>query len=419
MTKEAHFSSEFKETALFAPPSLLKRLAELEVSEGLTASTGAKSSDASLPRHLVNEIVKVSEAYTRERTDLRQASSSRGGLRARLRFFLPRDLPKAAKPLFEAAARGALPQRDRLRILDLGAGLGTTTLSLLRVLHLLGDERPIDVLAIDRDPAALKIYRELLSKPIEGFSEVTSVRVEEGDLALLRGPAGGPLLRPSERFDLVLIGLAINEFGRKGHEADLLALFMDSITGHLVEGGLVLIVEPALRKESRGLMKLRDLIAESDALEILGPCMHRMPCPLLLRERDWCHDSLSGEHPEPIRMLAAEAGLRDSRPTFSWLLLRKQPAGEQSTEALGSNSPQSAEILRGRLVSHRLASKGKLEVQLCATTGELITLRQLDRHRSSENAVFDEIARGDRIEARGERRNAALVLGKDGVVKRL
>lgn len=101
------FSSEFKETALFAPPSLLKRLAELEVSEGLTASTGAKSSDASLPRHLVNEIVKVSEAYTRERTDLRQASSSRADS-ARGSAFFYRVIFRKRQSLFLRRPRGGL-----------------------------------------------------------------------------------------------------------------------------------------------------------------------------------------------------------------------------------------------------------------------------------------------------------------------
>lgn len=409
MTKEAHFSSEFKETALFAPPSLLERLEQLD---SLDASRHRKKA-------LGGEIARLSEAYTRSRSELREASSSPGGLRARLRFFLPRDLPKAAKPLLEAAARGLLPKGDRLRVLDLGAGLGTTSLSLLRVLHLKSDTRPVEIVAVDQDAAALEKARALLSRPIEGFAAPAEVRVEAMDLSERSLGA----IAKGERFHLILIGLALNELSDEGQNENKMAELIEELAMKLVDGGLILIVEPALKETSRALMSLRDAVAEAGALEILGPCMHHAPCPMLERKRDWCHDSLSGEHPDAIAALAEAAGLRAARPTFSWLLLRRSehrltPA---NLEEAGSEDATKAEdeILSGRIISHRLPSKGKLELQLCSTQGELITLRRLDRHRAEANAEFDELARGDRVKAIGERKKQALSIMKDSEITRL
>lgn len=396
MTKEAHFSSEFKETALFAPPALLARLEQLD--------KGPKNRGA-----LAEEIARLSEAYTRDRGELGAASSAPGGLRARLRFFLPRDLPKAGKPLLEAASRGLLPSGARLRVLDLGAGLGTTSLSLLRALHLLGDEREVEIMAIDQDPGALEHARALLSEKIEGFAAPSKIRIEAGDLleSLKRDPVQG------ERFDLILIGLALNELrDREG----LIKVLMNRLS----DGGLILIIEPALREESRALMRLRDAIARGDELEILGPCFHRAPCPLLERKRDWCHDSLSGEHPEAIAALAEAAGLRASRPTFSWLLLRRSArGGEAAADQPEALSGEQSDRARGRIVSHHLASKGKLEFQLCDERGELITLRRLDRSRSKDDTRFDELGRGARVELSGESKKHALLIDKTSEIKRI
>jgi SAM-dependent methyltransferase len=367
LRKEAHFATNGNRSRLEAPSALLDRLAAVD----------AGGDDR---RALVAAIVRMSEAYTVDRASLAEVGRSPDGHRARLRFFLPRDLPKAARPMLELAARGLIPRRDTLRLLDLGCGLGTTTLSVARGLALAGDARSLDVVAVDDDPRALETFERIVTRPIEGL-EAHAARLPEA-LDDLRGP-----------FDLVTIGLALNEI------IDPAAL-VERASAFLAPDGVLLIVEPALRETTRALMRLRDQIAHDGRLAILGPCPHQRPCPMLGRERDWCHDAVDAPLPAPLDAWARDAGLRDERATFAWLALGRTPPHDPLH----------------RVVSHRLPSKGKLELILCTPEGELARARRLDRHRSDANEALESAARGDRLSIEGETRGNALVIGRGDLV---
>jgi SAM-dependent methyltransferase len=374
LRKEAHFATNGNRSPLEAPAALLDRLAALD----------AGGDDR---RALVAAIVRMSEAYTVDRAALAEVGRSPEGRRARLRFFLPRDLPKATRPMLELAARGLLPAGNPLRLLDLGAGLGTTTLSVARALALAGENRALDVVAVDDDPRALETFERIVAEPMEGFAPV------ELETRAARLPESLDLIPGS--FDIVTVGLALNELFDP-------AVLVERASARLSPDGVLLIVEPALRETTRALMRLRDQVARDGRLAILGPCQHQLPCPMLPRERDWCHDAVDAPLPPPLDTWARDAGLRDERPTFAWL-------------ALGLAPPKDA---LHRVVSHRLPSKGKLEVLLCTPDGELTRARRLDRHRSDANEALDSAARGDRLSVEGEKRGEALVVGARHRVRR-
>ncbi|MCZ7677503.1 MAG: hypothetical protein M5U28_01485 [Sandaracinaceae bacterium] len=74
---------------------------------------------------LAAQVSHLSELYTRERQAIELAGRDAA---ARLRFFFLRDLPKIQGPLAELAAVGALPAGEVWRVLDVGAGYGTSFL---------------------------------------------------------------------------------------------------------------------------------------------------------------------------------------------------------------------------------------------------------------------------------------------------
>src|SRR5690349_9310405 len=77
---------------------------------------------------LGQEVSRVSDLYLRRGGTPAAIRGQRAALCARMKFFLPRDLPKIQLPLAELAAVSALPAPGTLRVLDIGAGLGTTSL---------------------------------------------------------------------------------------------------------------------------------------------------------------------------------------------------------------------------------------------------------------------------------------------------
>ena len=151
---------------------------------------------------LVHEIRQLSERYTRRGGAIRDAAVERA---ARLRFFVPRDLPKVMGPLAELADGQALPKSQRWRVLDLGAGLGTTSLGAAAfAAKLSSPPEGLDVIAVEREAALLDGMRALADAATrDGLIVPMTLRAQSLDLT--RGEL------PSGTFDLILLGLSLNE----------------------------------------------------------------------------------------------------------------------------------------------------------------------------------------------------------------
>jgi ribosomal protein RSM22 (predicted rRNA methylase) len=193
------------------------------------------------------------------------------------------------------------------------------------------------------------------------------------------------------RFDLIVVAHLLNE----------LSLDMDGRTRLVLgwcrelleEQGTCVLVEPALRETSRGLLAVRDRLIAA-GLFVVAPCLWQGPCPALVRERDFCHTSV-----------AAIAQGR-SRVDFSYLVLRKQGTPSVDTSSF-------------RLVSDPMKDKGRLRFHACGPAGRLLVTR-LDRDRSPGNQLLDEIERGAVVRIQGATaQKDGLRCGRDSAVLRV
>lgn len=347
------------------------------------------------PRALADAVADVSEAYTRRRDRLERLGGDARALEARLRFFLPRDLPKVETPLEELRLAGALPPARHWRVLDLGAGLGTTTLGVARFAARTGTADRITTMAVDRDDRALALLRDLAARSERMGLVPIHVETHAGDLGSLRPPElTGP-------FDLVLLGFVLNELTTAPQDdaraAEAMARVLTGWSHALDERGALVVLEPALRETSRRLQAVRDHIAATPgAPHVFAPCLGVGACPMLATARDWCHTDRPGPLPGPVAELARGAGLRAERRTASHLTLRRT-AGTLATAAHGV--PGTAY----RVVSAPLRSKGKLEVVGCGADG-LVRLMRLDRHAGPANQALDGVHRGALLSVDGGRR---------------
>jgi len=328
---------------------------------------------------LAAEVRRVSELYTRERHAIAQAGSA---LAARLRFFLPRDLPKIQGPLAELSRAAALPEGPVWRVLDVGAGLGTSTLGAAELARRAGVER-LEVTALERDEASLDVFAQLAREAAaRGLGARVGLDARPGDVE------GLELARLPEA-DLILVGLTLNELfaDRDGEDRlDAAEALLRDLTGRLSPGGALIVLEPALREQARRLSSLRDrLAAAPGAPHVFAPCLRDGPCPLMRRERDWCHDLLPFELPEALAALAGEAGLRRERLTYSYLTLRRDA---RRLWDLADRDPRAVRVVGGPVVT-----KGKTEWDACGAPG-LVRLRRLDRERSDASAALDDAPRG-------------------------
>jgi hypothetical protein len=230
------------------------------------------------------------------------------------------------------------------------------------------------------DAAALEIL-EALSADLESLPGVPiAATCREQDVRK------GLSLPHSARFDVILLGLSLNELRIAG--ADTAATLL-KLSEHVSDDGVILVLEPALRETSRALHAIRDQLAARNASPfVFAPCLHRtVGCPMLQRERDFCHERVTCDLPTPLAELARGAGLRDTDLTYSYLTLHRQ------SRSLSELSSHVAPNSLFRAVSGSLVTKGKTEAWLC---GESLAPRgmRLDRHATPENQAFERAERG-------------------------
>lgn len=315
------------------------------------------------------------------------ASSLHG---ARLQFSLARDLPKSREALGELRHGGLLPTTGPVRVLDLGAGLGATSLGALAALHDGGFRGVVQITLVEPDAKALELAKELVPQLTPAGLDVrVTARCESLDTAVpLR--AGGR----EPPFDLVLFGQVLSEDERAlaaGTRVERHADLLERALQHSVaKAGALLVIEPALRTRTRHLHQVRDQLLQRFVASTQGdyapvvhsPCPHQGACGALARETDWCHEDRRVDLPAWLVPIARGAGLRWQGLTFSYLVLRR----DGSRLAPGAS----------RLVSELRQQKGKSDAQLCNEPGRWHRLECLDRDAPSI-ALWRELVRGDLI----------------------
>ena len=355
---------------------------------------------------------------------------------ARLQFFLPRDALKVA------AALRDVPLRPDARVLDLGAGMGASALGVRLAqrgrggaLHPSAAPEHVgpadavkeaatprgELVLVEPQGRALGVARALhaaLAASPEGGPDVVSV---QASLDAVRSPLG-PL--GDARFDLVLLSQVLVEVdtvvaGRttpgpdgkrpprtEEERVERLAERLRRLAlRRLAPGGRLVVIEPALKVTARRLQAIRDLLREDPDVAVVAPCTHAGPCPLLLRESDWCHDDLPADLPAWLVPVAREAGLRWQGLTFARLVLARRADLAVSPEPTAP---------RWRVVAPPAPSRGKHALRVCGPGAEdAPVLERLDRAASEANAPWSEVARGEalgfpaEVLTRGDRRIAA------------
>lgn len=227
----------------------------------------------------------------------------------------------------------------------------------------------------------------------EGLKEALGIpgqiTTRYGDL--LREPLP-KVVRP-EPYDLILIANFLNEFPqeRRRQLIDLL------LRRYLAPAGRILIIEPALKRQTRELMELRDELLAEKMGYVYAPCLHQEGCPMLRHnDRDWCHVYVDWERPRWIEKVDRMLHLQKEYLKGSFLVLGNEPSPAYTNT-------------QWRVVSGHLNSKGKSELLLCGPGGlpKLLRVTRLDKDHSSSNADFDHAQRGELVACEGKDRLVA------------
>ncbi len=251
-------------------------------------------------------IDELSEMFTEERPRDLPAYFLHPKFRsAYLLYFLPLQASKFLRlfSLHPQAARDALEhgkKRGKLLVYDLGAGPYTASIAFclwaLNEAAQTGEPLPpIEIHGWDHQRGILEDGKAILEDMGSQFPKLRD------KLTVVSHPdAWWRAARSStEPTSLILMGHVLNETPPRGEELPELPA-LSQLMGQMQGGGL-LMVEPAAHRSSQHLSQIRDAILSSDQpglsdTPLWGPCLHADKCPLA-EGRDWCHFSLPIEIP--------------------------------------------------------------------------------------------------------------------------
>jgi len=348
------------------------------------------SSSLKLSLHELNalaaDVVRLSQLLTRDRESLPSAYLKDKGLRkAYEAYFLPANIAKIHAPLSELSRHPAgLLSRERLRILDIGSGPGTSILGMLSFFAKRDTKPFLEFTALDQVAENLNVTEALFASHRDTVQGKASLKTLTSDISKI-------VLQREVNYDIIILSNVLNELFQNNDDriSKRITLLQAIISGSLAPEGSCIIIEPALRETSRDMLQVRDGLLV-DGLSIYAPCLHAGACPACANPRDWCHEDIPWDPPGLIKEVDRIIGLRKDSLKFSYLVIRK-------------DAHSLADCYRGssyRVVSEPLVSKGKQEYFLCNGRERKLATRQ-DKNTSEENRLFNDLKRGDIVEFDG------------------
>lgn len=355
---------------------ILEQIVALLVERVYGLEAAEKYQTGRLPDRLLSQVMRsvshLSESFTGRDKFKQGYLKDHAKREAYLLYYLPSNILKSTFLLNELAAGNALPNDERVRILDLGSGPGSATLGL--VVHPALRSSYLEITAVDMASAALEEFCWILSRVLQNrpYSLKTTVaNLEKG-------------LDVDGEFDLVVVSNLLNElYRRKAVEAKV-SWLGEQVLRRVASNGSLLLIEPALKATTIDLMRVRDMLLERYQVNIYSPCPAQGVCPMLAStDRNWCHAEVGWRRPGLITQIDQSIGNRKHSLKFSYLIIRK--------DGLNLSNLLSSEPL-WRVVSDQHKEKGRVLVYACGM-GRYKPLVRLNRNASPANRAFDGLSR--------------------------
>jgi hypothetical protein len=364
-------------------PAFEELLVQFASNEGLIPPDSSMKSDRFLARSIVPHIEKLSSLFNRIEGDQSSSlapywkeSSNPANLRlAYLLYFMPANLFRVAGVWAELARLGyrwPAHKSANFRAVEFGAGpaSGACGIAAGEQFAPLGLPKTGNWALIEQDKATLELGASWANAYFKHtLHPEWETRTFHRKL-LGKAPEEGLLPPTAPRFHLWVMSYFLNELEHTGYQAA--KLVMQAMEDHLEDEGLVLLIEPALKLQSRRLLEFRKewlKLAEKkkeSGYRVLLPCLGHQACGALAAEEDWCHEEVTWWRPPYYRKLDQLAHLDRKTLPFSYLVLtRSKKTMEELLPTLSSTSQR-----RYRLVSPAHNEGRDQEFFVCGQEGK-------------------------------------------------
>ncbi|MEM9398684.1 MAG: small ribosomal subunit Rsm22 family protein [Verrucomicrobiota bacterium] len=280
-----------------------------------------------------------------------------------------------------------VPAGPRMRVLDLGCGLGAASMGAVTEMAHQGVTQGMLIDAVDQSNLQLELLRKLSMDQGNLWPQARWM-THRGNMKTALQQS---VLAQAEGWDMIILSFSLGE-AFFGSDDEQVLNWLKKLSMKLKPGGLLLVLEPALAETSLRLQRVRDLwLKQESKPSILGPCLHAQACPMLQRHgtKHWCHEVHSWHVPalteEINRKFDAPRHLHELK--FSFLALTND----------SKLYPEGGDALF-RMTSPVVETSGKLQMSGCAASGRLNDYDLLTRSfKAKDKKEAKRRARGDII----------------------
>ena len=208
-----------------------------------------------------------------------------------------------------------------IRILDLGSGPAPASCSIADLAQGKGERNmSFEFSLLDSSGDALSLGKRILEGAFAKSARVeTYVCNFEKVFGQKKSAQAAPAFLANKKFDFIVASHSMNELWKNEKKrGQKIVDMLQSLSACLEDGGLLILMEPALLATSRALIEVRDALAGL-GFELVSPCPKSFfPCPALENPNATCHYQFDWEMPKIVADLAALAKLNraDVKMTF-------------------------------------------------------------------------------------------------------
>ncbi len=224
-------------------------------------------------------------------------------------------------------------KRRAVRVLDLGSGPAPASCSLADLAQGRGEQNmAFEFCLCDSSGDALSLGKKILEAAYAKNASVETrvcnleniFQPKNGAPEIAGKPKNGAAFLDGKKFDFIIASHSLNELwkGQK-KRGEKIAALLKNLSACLDDGGLMLLMEPALLATSRALIEARDSLIAS-GLKVAAPCLQSAsPCPALENPNATCHAQFDWEMPSIVADLAALAGLNRADVKMTYFIFER------------------------------------------------------------------------------------------------
>ncbi len=399
------------------------QIARFAMQFGFLPDIHALHSNRFLARSVIPHITKLSRLFNREEKDQDSGLSpywkeSSNPLHLRMAYFLyfmPSNLFRVAAIGSELSRLGFQWPTQNFQAIELGAGpaSGACGIAAAQNFAHLGLGNCGTWALVEQDQSILSLGAQWATSYFSSLGLSNwGVRPFHRKIDLEKEflPKNAP------RFHLWLMSFYLNEITINPQE--LAIKLLRAWKNHLHPEGIAILVEPALKLQSRKLLELRKhLLLEIEKekikdLKILLPCLGHQACGALSQNNDWCHEEVTWWRPPYFRKIDQMAKLDRKTLPFSYLVLAKSEKKLEELLPRLKLSESHSPLQRHRLVSPAHKEGQDLEFFLCGEEGKR-RARYRPFHLDGQDS---ELQRGDiflNAQIRGDRNSSRIIQFKE------